>query len=93
MARPRLFRDRGLPLTVFGVATALARHPEVVEAFIADGHEIASHGLRWITYQHVDEATEREHIEEATAMIARLIGRPPEGCYPGRACPRTRRLS
>jgi allantoinase len=88
----RLFRDRGVPLTVFGVATALARNPPVVDAFLADGHEIASHGLRWISYQHVDEATERAHIAEATAMIARLIGRPPEGWYTGRDSPRTRRL-
>jgi putative urate catabolism protein len=88
----RLFRDRGVPLTVFGVATALARNPPVVDAFLADGHEIASHGLRWISYQHVDEATERAHIAEATAVIARLIGRPPEGWYTGRDSPRTRRL-
>ena len=89
----RLFRDRGVPLTVFGVAMALARNPAVVDAFLADGHEIASHGLRWISYQQVDEATERAHIAEAIAMIARLIGRPPEGWYTGRDSPRTRAAS
>jgi peptidoglycan/xylan/chitin deacetylase (PgdA/CDA1 family) len=81
-----------VPLTVFGVATALARNPAVVDAFLADGHEVASHGLKWISYQHIDEATERAHIAEATALIARLIGRPPEGWYTGRDSPRTRRL-
>ena len=81
-----------MPLTIFGVAMALARNPAVVDAFLADGHEIASHGLRWISYQQVDEATERAHIAEAVATIARLTGRPPEGWYTGRDSPHTRRL-
>ena len=59
----RLFRERGMPLTVFGVGMALLRHPALVDAFLRDGHEIASHGWRWISYQHVDEAIEREHID------------------------------
>ena len=88
----RLFRERGVPLTIFGVAMALARHPGVVDACLAAGHEIASHGLRWISYQSVDEATERAHVAEAVATIARLTGRPPEGWYTGRDSPRTRRL-
>ncbi len=88
----RLFRDRGVPLTIFGVAMALARNPAVVDACLADGHEIASHGLRWISYQGVDEATERAHLAEAVATIARLAGGPPEGWYTGRDSPRTRRL-
>ena len=58
----RLFREREVPLTVFGVAMAMQRHPAVVEAFLRDGHEIASHGWRWISYQAMDEATEREHL-------------------------------
>src|SRR6185369_11189743 len=58
----RLFRERKLPLSVFGVGMALARHPEVVAAFMADGHEIASHGWRWISYQQIDEYIEREHL-------------------------------
>jgi len=88
----RLFRDRALPLTVFGVAMALARNPAVVDAMLAAGHEIASHGWRWISYQNVDEATEREHVALAVQTIARLTGRAPEGWYTGRDSPHTRRL-
>jgi putative urate catabolism protein len=88
----RLFRERGLPLTVFGVAMALARHPAVVDAMLADGHEIASHGWRWISYQAIDEATEREHLERAVDTLRRLTGQAPEGWYTGRDSPHTRRL-
>ena len=88
----RLFRERRLPLTVFGVAMALARQPAVVDAFVADGHEIASHGWRWVSYQDVPEAVEREHMARAVETIARLAGRPPEGWYTGRDSANTRRL-
>jgi putative urate catabolism protein len=88
----RAFRERAMPLTIFGVAMALERHPAVVDAFLADGHEIASHGYRWISYQNIDEATEREHIARAVEIIARLGGSPPLGWYTGRDSPRTRRL-
>jgi len=88
----RLFRDRGVPLTVFGVAMAMQRHPDVVEAFLRDGHEVASHGWRWISYQSVDEATEREHVERAAEAIRALTGAPPLGWYTGRDSPVTRRL-
>jgi putative urate catabolism protein len=88
----RLFRERRVPLTVFGVAMALARNPAVVDAMVADGHEIASHGWRWISYQHADEATERDDLARAVETITRLTGRPPEGWYTGRDSPNTRRL-
>jgi allantoinase len=61
----REFERRGLPLTVFGVGMALQRCPEVTAAFVELGHEIACHGWRWIHYQDVDEATEREHLQRA----------------------------
>ena len=88
----RLFRERKFPLTVFGVGMALARNPAVVEAFLEDGHEIASHGWRWISYQQVDENIERDHMAKAVETISRLAGRPPEGWYTGRDSPNTRRL-
>jgi allantoinase len=88
----RLFRERRMPLTIFGVGMALARNPAVVDAFLADGHEIASHGWRWISYQNVDEAVEREHLALAVETIARMTGRPPEGWYTGRDSPNTLRL-
>ena len=88
----REFDARGWPLTVFGVASALARHPEVARALQARGDEIACHGLKWIHYQNVDEATERAHMAEALDIIERLTGERPLGWYTGRDSPRTRRL-
>jgi len=88
----RLFEDRKLPLTVFGVAQALARHPDAVAAFRELGHEIACHGLRWISYQNIDEATERAHLHEAVAIFRELTGAQPQGWYTGRDSPNTRRL-
>lgn len=88
----RMFRERRIPLTVFAVAMALERNPTVVDAVLADGHEIASHGYRWISYQSVDEAVERDHLERAVAIIARMTGKAPEGWYTGRDSPNTRRL-
>src|SRR5947199_1981297 len=88
----RLFRARRIPVTIFGVAMALERNPAAVEAMLADGHEIASHGWRWISYQQIDEATEREHIARAVETIERLTSKAPEGWYTGRDSPNTRRL-
>lgn len=88
----RLFEDRGLPLTVFAVAMALRRHPEAASAFRELGHEIACHGLRWISYQNVDEATERAHMLEAVEILRELTGEAPLGWYTGRDSPNTRRL-
>jgi putative urate catabolism protein len=88
----REFEKRGLPLTVFGIGTALARHPELAQAFGELGHEIACHGLKWIHYQNVDEATERAHMGEAMEIIRRLTGERPLGWYTGRDSPNTRRL-
>ena len=88
----REFERRGLPLTVFGVGMALQRQPEVTRACVELGHEIASHGWRWINYQQVDEATEREHLRLAIEAITSLTGTRPSGWYTGRDNPRTRRL-
>ncbi|APP86607.1 allantoinase PuuE [Xanthomonas hortorum] len=88
----RLFTARNVPVTVFGVAQALASNPEAVAAMQAADWEIASHGLRWIDYQHVDEATERAHIAEAIALHTRVTGSRPLGWYQGRTSPNTARL-
>ena len=88
----RLFEERRLPLTVFAVAMALERHPEALAAFRELGHEIACHGLRWISYQNVDEATERAHMLEAVRIMRELTGQAPLGWYTGRDSPNTRRL-
>ena len=88
----REFEKRGLPLTVFGVSMALERHPELTHAFIELGHEIACHGWRWINYQQIDEATEREHMTKGVQIIQALTGQMPAGWYTGRDSPNTRRL-
>ena len=88
----REFEKRGLPLTVFGVGMALQRHPELTAAFVELGHEIACHGWRWISYQNLDEATEREHMRLGLDAIEKLTGNRPLGWYTGRDSPNTRRL-
>jgi putative urate catabolism protein len=88
----RLFTSRGIPATVFGVAMALERNPEAVAAMRAAGWEIATHGYRWIDYQHVDETTERAHLQKALAIHERVTGARPLGWYLGRCSPNTHRL-
>ncbi|MDT5066451.1 MAG: allantoinase [Mycobacterium sp.] len=88
----RVFDRRALPLTVFGVAVALARNPEAVAAFAARGDEIACHGLRWLSYQLVEPAVEREHLAEAVRVMTTLTGAAPLGWYTGRDSPQTRSL-
>lgn len=88
----RVFERRGLPLTVFGVALALARNPEAVAAFTERGDEIACHGLRWISYQLVEPDVERAHMAEAVALLTELTGSAPLGWYTGRDSPQTREL-
>jgi allantoinase len=87
-----LFARHGLPLTAFGVARALQANPAITAALVEAGHEVASHGLRWISYQDVDEATERAHLAEAVRLHTELTGSPPAGWYTGRDSPNTRRL-
>lgn len=88
----RLFRRRRIPITVFAVAMALQRNPDAARAMIEEGHEVASHGWRWIDYQDVDEAVEREHLHRAVAVIEALTSERPLGWYTGRTSPRTQRL-
>ncbi len=88
----REFERRGLHLTVFGIATAFQRYPEMAQALKALGHDLCCHGLKWIHYQNVDEATERAHMHEAMAMLTELWGERPLGWYTGRDSPHTRRL-
>lgn len=89
----RLFTERGLPLTVFGIATAMARHPEAVAAMTEAGWEIASHGLKWIDYRDVPAETERAHIAEAVRIQTDLTGGRPLGFYQGRTSENSLRLT
>lgn len=88
----RLFTERGLPLTVYAVAMALERNPAAGKAMVEAGWEVASHGYRWIDYQYVGEAIEREHIHKAIEIQLDMIGSRPLGFYQGRLSPNTRRL-
>ena len=88
----RLFEERQMPCTVFCVGMALERNPEPVLALRKAGHEIASHGYRWIDYQFVAESIEREHIEKAVDAHQRILGERPVGFYQGRTSPQSRQL-
>ncbi|MFD6162656.1 allantoinase PuuE [Nocardia sp. NPDC060256] len=88
----RAFERRDLPLTIFAVAHAMQRNPEAVAAFRELGHEIASHGLRWKSYQLTDRDTERADLAEAVRLLTELTGAAPLGWYTGRDSPNTREL-
>lgn len=88
----RIFREFGVRISVLGVVRALEQCPELTRAFLADGHEILSHGWRWLDYHLIDEATEREHVRLAVEGLTRLTGAPPVGWFNGRPGQNTRRL-
>ncbi len=88
----RMFQQRGMAVTVFGVALAMARNPEAVAAMREANWEIASHGMRWLDYQHTPESVEREHLQQAIALHTELTGSRPRGMYLGKASPNTHRL-
>lgn len=88
----RLFQKYQLPVTVYGVAMALARNPDAVQAMLAADWEIASHALRWIDHQFMDKEEERSQIAEAIALHTQVTGSRPLGWYTGRDSPNTRSL-
>jgi chitin deacetylase len=88
----RLFTSRGIPVTVYGVATALARNPEQLAAMKAADWEIASHGLKWVEHKDMPEAEERAAIAEAVRLHAEVVGERPRGWYTGRCSVNTVRL-
>ena len=88
----KLFDQYRVPITVFAVGMAVERYPEPVRALFAAGHEICSHGYRWIDYQDVSETTEREHMQKAIRIIEDAVGERPLGWYTGRSSPNTRAL-
>ncbi|GAK34306.1 chitin deacetylase [Iodidimonas nitroreducens] len=87
-----LFSAYRMPLTLFAVAMALERNPAVAERALLDGHEICSHGYRWIDYQSVPEEIERAHLEKAIAVHQKITGSRPLGWYTGRTGPNSRRI-
>jgi putative urate catabolism protein len=89
----RLFTERDLPVSVFAVAMALQRNPDVVTAMQAAGWEIASHGYRWVDYQFVDEEIERDHFEKALQIHLQVTGERSQGWYLGRCSPQSHRMA
>ena len=87
-----LFRARKIPITLFAVAMAMQRHPQVIEQALKDGHEIASHGYRWINYHGMKVEEERAHMEKAIAIHSDICGARPLGWYTGRTSAHTRDL-
>ncbi len=89
----RMFTQSNVPATVYGVATALARAPEHVQAMKDANWEIASHGLKWIEYKDFSEADERQHLQDAIRMHTEVVGEKPKGFYLGRASMNTQKLA
>ena len=88
----RMFAERDVTVSFYAVAQALERHPEAAKAMVDAGHEVLSHGYRWIDYQYVPEAVERDHLKRAVEALTRLTGSRPLGWYTGRVSENTRRL-
>ena len=86
------FTNRNLPLTIFGVGLALEKNTEVCDAIKNAKFEVASHGYRWIDYQHIDPKIEEEHIIKCYQTIKNIFGYYPSGWYTGRTSPNTRDL-
>lgn len=88
----RLFQEFDMPLTVYAVGMALERYPHLAEAFVEQGHEVASHGYRWIDYQNIPAEVEKADMIRSIEAIKRLTGSRPLGWYLGRCSPNTWRL-
>ena len=89
----RLFTEFDIPVTIYGVTTALARNPEQLAAMKAAGWEIASHGLKWVEHRDMPEAEERAQIAESFRLHEEVVGEAPRGWYTGRCSMNTVRLT
>ena len=89
----RLFTERGIPVTIYGVTSALARNPEQVAAMKAAGWEIASHGLKWVDHRDMPPEEEARQIAESFRLHEEVVGAPPQGWYTGRCSMNTVRLT
>jgi len=88
----KLFQEKKIPVTIFGVAMALERNPEVCNAIKNGNYEIACHGWRWIDYQNVKKSVEKKDMKLAIKTIKKIFGERPLGWYTGRCSPNTRDL-
>ena len=88
----KLFQEKKIPITIFGVGMALEKNPEICEAIKASDYEVASHGWRWIDYQNVKKSEEKKHMKLAIQAHKKIFGERPQGWYTGRCSPNTRDL-
>jgi len=88
----KLFQEKKIPITVFGVGMAFENNPEICNAIKNAGYEVASHGWRWIDYQNIKKAEEKKHMKLAIKTHTQIFGERPTGWYTGRCSPNTRDL-
>ena len=88
----KLFQEKKIPITIFGVGMALEKNPEICKAIKNANYEVASHGWRWIDYQSVKKSEEKKHMKLAIKKIKEIFGERPLGWYTGRCSPNTRDL-
>jgi len=88
----KLFQEKKIPITIFGVGMALEKNPEICKAIKEAGYEVASHGWRWIDYQNIKKSEEKKHMKLAIETHRRIFGERPNGWYTGRCSPNTRDL-
>ena len=87
-----LFQEKNIPVTIFGVAMALKRNPEICKAIKEANYEVASHGWRWVDYKNIKKSVEKKHMQLAIKTIKKIFGQRPLGWYTGRCSPNTREL-
>ena len=88
----KLFQEKKIPITIFGVGMALEKNPEICKAIKKAGYEVASHGWRWIDYQNIKKSEEKKHMQLAIKAHTKIFGKRPNGWYTGRCSPNTRDL-
>jgi len=88
----KLFQEKKIPITIFGVGMALEKNPEVCKTIIEADYEVASHGWRWIDYQNIKKTEEKKHMKLAIQAHTKIFGNRPYGWYTGRCSPNTRDL-
>ena len=88
----KLFQEKKIPITIFGVGMALEKNPEICEAIKSSDYEVASHGWKWIDYQNIKKSEEKKHMKLAIQAHKKIFGERPQGWYTGRCSPNTRDL-
>jgi len=88
----KIFKEKKIPVTIFGVGMALAKNPQICKALISSDYEVASHGWRWIDYQNIKKSEEKKHMKMAIKTHQKIFGERPLGWYTGRCSPNTRDL-